>query len=141
MADVTKAVKYQLDQIENCEGYSIGTANDEDGTVFTMTVSFINASSVGKAFIDATNNDSGLSETGNAQQKAKKELPAPTIAMVVPKSEAARKSTPAKVCDQDGFWIETDDDEDDFVQVAKMTPKGLIKLFIKNRYLDISKAN
>ena len=117
LSDVTKTVKHQLDQVAKCKGYSIGTASDEDGSVFTMTVTFINA----------TSDDSGVREMDAIIPKTPKaELPVPTVAHIVPKSEAARKETSDKVCDQDGFWIETSDDEDDFVQVAKMTPKGCI---------------
>ena len=125
LSDVTKTVKFQLDQVTNCEGYSIGTASDEDGTVFTMTVTFINTKG----------DDSGVQVVDAAPPVTpKKELPTPMVAHVVPKSEASRDVKNDKICDQDGFWIETDDDENDFIQIAKLTPKGCINRTYYNYY-------
>ena len=116
LSDVNKTITAAIEKMGKCEGYSIGSANDEDGSVFSMTVSFL----------QPRGNDSGVHdpEANHSVPEPKPELPTPTIAHVVPKSEAARKSDVQKLCDQDGFWIETDDDEEDFVQVAKLTPKG-----------------
>ena len=126
LSDVMKTVKSQIDRIDRCGGYSIGCANDEDGTVFTMTVSLI----------EAHNNDSGMVEQpathdpSSTPKEPKTELPTPTVAHIVPKSEAPRKAAD-KVCDQDGFWIDSSDDENDFVQVAKLTPKGCKIILLK----------
>ena len=71
LSDVTKTVKHQLDQIGQCEGYSIGTAVDEDGSVFTMTVSFLQPRS----------NDSGVvnEPVVGVPMEPKPELPLPTV--------------------------------------------------------------
>ena len=92
-----------------------------------------------RSFRSAHNNDSGMGEQpathdpSSTPKEPKTELPTPVVAHIVPKSEAPRKAAD-KVCDQDGFWIDSSDDENDFVQVAKLTPKGCknILSYLKN---------
>ena len=107
--DVLKAVRDKIHPVDKVEGYSIATTGNSE--CFTMTVTLLKR-----------NDDSGLVDH---DQSVKEELPVPLFAHVVPKSEAARTAAERPV-DTDGFWIDTSDDDQDFVQVPKMTPKGCI---------------
>ena len=127
VADVVKTVHEKFEQAAGFDGFSLATVGD--GNEFTMTVTLIKR-----------NDDSGvgdnLANVGDTSVKeapVKVELPAPIIAHLPPKSEAARASTEDRPLDQDGFWIDSSDDEN-FVQVA-MTPKGCFIIFYFSKFL------
>ena len=110
-SDVLKTVREKVNQNADwsaaMQGYSIVTTGDENE--FSMTITLIKSK-----------DDSGV---GDNDESIKEELPVPVFAHVVPKSESSRQSA-ARPCDTDGFWVDTSDDEEQFVQISKMTPKG-----------------
>ena len=112
--DILKIVREKVDGAEG-PGYSI--ASSGDATEFTMTVRLLKE-----------HDDSGV---GDNDSVVKKEMPTPVIAFNPPKSEAARTDSSARPVDKDGFWIDSSDNEDEFVQVAKMTPKGDLSILFK----------
>ena len=114
-SDVVKTVKEKLASSDGFEGYSLATVGN--GDEFTITVTMIKR-----------HDDSGVGDnvmSGNRDMK--QEMPAPVFAFNPPKSEASRNDSSARPLDQDGFWIDSDSDNE-FVQVANMTPKGCILL-------------
>ena len=119
--DVVKTIREKIGQAADFDGFSLATVGD--GTEFTMTVTTIKRA-----------NDSGVGDNSvnNGDAEVKEELPMPIIAFNPPKSEAARKAD-ERPLDQDGFWIDTSGDEEEFVQVA-MTPKGGIITNIQSFY-------
>ena len=110
--DMLKTVREKIGHVTNFEGFSLVTVGDENE--FTMTVTMLK-----------NKDDSGVGDnlvpSGHAE--VKEELPVPVIAHNPPKSEAARARADPRPEDQDGFWIDTSSEEDEFIQVM-MTPKG-----------------